>query len=153
MIKELKEIVEEVLYRLDAYSDDALTLVMRTGAAESGYRELRGRGEGNPALGFWQVEPKTIVDIWDNFVLYRPHYRNVLLSLGYDEANPKFCILSNIGLQVAFCRLKYLRDSKRIPGWSNIEAQGRYWKRVYNTELGKGTLQHFLSASRIHGLN
>tara|TARA_R110000824_G_scaffold172468_2_gene350439 strand:- start:1816 stop:2010 length:195 start_codon:yes stop_codon:yes gene_type:complete len=40
MIKEIKEIVEETLYTLDMYSDDALTLIMRTGWAESGYRSL-----------------------------------------------------------------------------------------------------------------
>ena len=46
MIDSIKEIAEEVLYELDAYSDDALALVMRTGMAESGYRALRQMNNG-----------------------------------------------------------------------------------------------------------
>ena len=42
MIQEIKEIAEYALYRIDAYSDDALALVVRTGMAESGYRALKG---------------------------------------------------------------------------------------------------------------
>ena len=37
MINSIKEIVEGTLYKLDMYSDDALSLIMRTGWAESGY--------------------------------------------------------------------------------------------------------------------
>lgn len=144
MYNTLKEIAEEVLYRLNAYSDDALVLVMRTGAAESGYRALRGKGDKNPAVGFWQVEPATAIDVWDNFVLYRPFYRQVLYSLGYDDSNPEFSILSNIALQVAFCRLQYLRDPEQIPDWTDINKQAQYWKRIYNTELGRGTVKHFI---------
>ena len=34
MVKEIKEIVEYALYRIDSYSDDALALVVRTVMAE-----------------------------------------------------------------------------------------------------------------------
>ena len=147
MITEIKEIVEETLYTLDMYSDDALSLIMRTGWAESGYRALKGATKGNPALGFWQVEPFTAKDTLDNYVKFRPHIKEKLLYLGLQENNLEFCLLSNIALQVAFCRLKYRRDSKPIPSWDDIEAQARYWKRVYNSELGKGTVTHFLKSN------
>jgi len=29
-----------------------------------------------------------------------------------------------------------------------MEAQAGYWKRVYNTELGKGTVKHFMEANK-----
>ena len=64
MIKYIEEVVEEVLYRLDAYSEDAMALVMRTGMAESGFKTLKQYG-GGPALGFWQVEPATANDVVD----------------------------------------------------------------------------------------
>ena len=41
MIKYIEEVVEEVLYRLEAYSEDAMALVMRTGMAESGFKTLK----------------------------------------------------------------------------------------------------------------
>jgi len=75
MINEIKEIAEYALYKLDSYSDDALALVVRTGMAESGYRALKGMGMGNPAIGFWQIEPDTLLDMMRNYISYRPHYR------------------------------------------------------------------------------
>ena len=146
MIEDIKEIAEEVLYKLDAYSDDALALVMRTGMAESGYRVLR-QMDGGPAVGFWQVELETAQDTLKNFVDYRKKYKDVLVELGLGN-NLEFSLLSNIALQVAFCRLKYLRDPEPIPCWTDIEGQASYWKRVYNTELGAGTIKHFLEANQ-----
>ena len=107
MINSIKEIVEETLYTLDMYSDDALSLIMRTGWAESGYRSLKGATSGNPALGFWQVEPFTAKDTLDNYVKFRPRIKESLVFLGLNEEKLEFSLLSNIAIQVAFCRLKY----------------------------------------------
>ena len=146
MIASIKEIVEGTLYKLDMYSDDALSLIMRTGWAESGYRALR-QYKG-PAIGFWQVEMDTVKDTLDNYVAYRPHIMEVLEELGLNTEDLEFSVLSSIALQAAFCRLKYRRDSKPIPSWDDMEAQAKYWKRVYNTELGKGTIEHFIDSNQ-----
>ena len=147
MIKHIKEIAEEVLYRMDKYSDDALVLILRTGMAESRYKALKQMGDG-PAIGFFQVEPNTAIDVLRNYVHYRPKYHKVLDSLGFDFENVEFSLLSNIAVQVAFCRLQYLRHPKPIPSWDNVEAQAKYWKKAYNTELGKGTIEHFVEANK-----
>ena len=146
LIDDVKEIAEEVLYKLDAYSDDALTLVMRTGMAESGYRALRQMGDG-PAIGFFQVELDTAQDTLDNYVAYRQKLKDKLVGLGLGN-DLEFSLLSNIALQVAFCRLKYRRDKDPIPSWDNLEAQAKYWKKVYNTELGAGTVDHFMKVNK-----
>ena len=146
MIKNIEEIVEEVLYRLGCYSDDALVLVLRTGQAESGYKTLRQYGDG-PALSFWQVEPATAKDCIDNYLKFRKDRYDALKSLGFIEDQLEYSLLSNIAVGAAFCRIKYLRDSKPLPSWDDIDAQAQYWKRVYNTELGKGTIQHFKKAN------
>ena len=146
MIKNIEEIVEEVLYRLGCYSDDALVLVLRTGQAESGYKTLRQYGDG-PALSFWQVEPATARDCIDNYLKFRKDRYDALKSLGFIEDQLEYSLLSNIAVGAAFCRIKYLRDSKPLPSWDDIDAQAQYWKRVYNTELGKGTIQHFKKAN------
>ena len=148
MIDSIKEIVEGALYRLDMYSDNALSLIMSTGWAESGYRALRQLN--GPAIGFWQVEMATVQDTLDNYVAYRPHINEKLVSLGLDEENLEFSVLSNIALQAAFCRLKYRRDSKPIPQWDDLKGQANYWKRIYNTSLGKGTIEHFIKANELH---
>ena len=71
MIKQIKEIAEYALYKIDSYSDDSLAMVVRTGMAESGYRALKGYGEGNPAIGYWQIEPDTKKEKIDNYLQYK----------------------------------------------------------------------------------
>ena len=150
MIKEIIAIVEHSLYRLDCYSDDALALVVRTGMAESGYRALKGYGEGNPAIGFWQMEPATLYDIMRNYIHYRPQYRVALEGMGmeFDGDDIEMSVISNMAVQSGLCRLHYRRDSKPIPPWDDLEAQGSYWKRVYNTVKGRGTVEHFVKANK-----
>ena len=150
MINEVKEIVEYALYKLDCYSDDALTLVVRTGMAESGYRALKGYGESNPAIGLWQVEPETMYDMMRNYLRYRPKYKDALKDLGmkFKGDDIKISVMSIMAVQAGLCRLHYRRDREPIPSWDDLEAQGRYWKRVYNTIEGRGTVRHFMKANK-----
>ena len=155
MTKEIKEIAEYALYRLNCYSDDALALIVRTGMAESGYRALRGYGGGNPAIGFWQVEPATLFDMMRNYISYRPKYRTILEGMGmqFDGDDVEMSVMSNLTVQAALCRLHYRRDKDPIPSWDDLEAQGKYWKRVYNTIKGRGTVKHFIEANKDVGFN
>ena len=146
-LKDIKDIIDWTLKYLDMYSEDAADLVFKTGMAETGYKAIKQYG-GGPALGFWQVEPATINDTIENYVKYRSKLEKLLISLGYDETHSEIRVMSNIALQVAFCRLKYRRDKNALPKWNDLEGQSNYWKRVYNTELGKGTIQHFVDANK-----
>ncbi len=154
MIKQIKEITEHALYKIDGYSDDALALVVRTGMAESGYRALKGYGDGNPAIGFWQIEPATLDDMIDNYIKYRSKYKIELIDLGMKFDNSKIIsVMSNMAIQAALCRLHYRRDKDPIPSWTDLEAQGAYWKRIYNTPLGRGTVEHFVEANKDVGFD
>ena len=146
MKKQIREIIEWGLKEMDLYSEDAVDLVYKTGNAETGYRHLKQMG-GGPAIGFWQVEPATLIDIIDNYVKYRPELEKRLKSLGFSKIGIETRVMSNIALQAVFCRLKYKRDKYALPKSSDLEAQARYWKRVYNTHLGKGTITHFMEAN------
>ena len=146
MEESIKKIIKWTLEYLDLDSEDARSLIYRTGKAESGYVTLQQYG-GGPAKGFFQMEPSTCQDIWDNYVMYRPQYRDKLYSLGFDDGTLEFCLLSNIGLQAAFCRLHYRRVPSALPAADNLEGQARYWKKYYNSDLGKGTVKHFMEAN------
>ena len=150
MIDEIREIAEYALYKIDCYSDDALALVVTTGMAESGYRALKGYGKNNPAIGFWQIEPATMYDMMRNYIIYRAPYRKALEELGmkFKGDDIEISVMSNMGVQAALCRLHYRRDSKPIPSWDDLESQGKYWKRVYNTIKGRGTVKHFIKANK-----
>ena len=149
MIDTLKKIIKWTLEYLDMYSDDAADLIFKTGMAESGYRALEGYG-ANPAIGFWQVEPATMYDTIDNYINYRPELKTKIYALGYDDKDAEIRLMSNLSLQVAFCRLKYRRDRYQLPKEGSIEAQAKYWKRVYNSEKGRGTVEHFIKANDGH---
>ena len=126
------------------YSTDAADLVFKTGMAESRYRHLRQIS--GPALGFFQCEPSTMDDVWENYVSYRAPIKVRLWELGYKEED-RMSFLCNIAVQAAFCRLQYRRDKHSLPCKSDLEAQAEYWKRVYNTVKGKGTVEHFIEAN------
>jgi hypothetical protein len=142
----IKNIIKYSLERLDMYSEDSADLVYKTGMAESGYRHLRQ--VSGPALGFFQCEPATMDDVWNNYVSYRAPVKVQLWDLGYKE-DDRMSFLSNIAVQAAFCRLQYRRDKHALPSKDDLEAQAKYWKRVYNTALGKGTVKHFMEANSV----
>jgi len=146
MKKSIKKIIKFTLQKLRMDSEEARALIYATGNAESGYRVLEQMG--GPAIGFFQSEPDTIQDIWDNYVFYRPEIKTDLWALGFDEGDIKGSVMSSIALQVAFARLQYRRDKFALPSIEDIQGQAKYWKRVYNTELGRGTIEHFLKANK-----
>ena len=146
MKKQIRQIIAWSLKEMGLYSKDAIDLVYKTGNAETGYRHLKQMG-GGPAIGFWQVEPATLIDIMDNYVKYRPELEKRLKSLGFSRNDIETRVMSNIALQAVFCRLKYKRDRYALPKANDLEAQAKYWKRVYNTHLGKGTIEHFMEAN------
>ena len=146
MKESIERIINYALEYMDLNSEDACSLIYNTGKAESNYKTLQQYG-GGPALGFFQMEPNTAIDIWDNYVMYRPRYRDKLYSLGFDEGTLELCLLSNIALQAALCRLHYRRVPSALPKADNLKAQAKYWKKFYNTEAGKGTIKHFMEAN------
>tara|TARA_R100001463_G_scaffold103514_2_gene157865 strand:+ start:1816 stop:2277 length:462 start_codon:yes stop_codon:yes gene_type:complete len=149
MIKSIGEIIDEVLHQLEdagiPRTLDAYNLVFETGMAESGYRALEGYGEGNPAVGFFQCEPDTIRDVWDNFIIYRKPLIEAVYKLGFIEEKKEFSVFSNIAVSVAFCRIHYRRMPGAIP--KTMAGRAKYWKKFYNSELGRGTEEHYLKAN------
>ena len=131
--------INYTLQDLNMHSEDAESLVYRTGMAESGYRHLE-QVKG-PAVGFFQVEPDTINDTIDNYLKFRPKKLNHLIKRGLDLKSPVTSVLCSIYLQVAFCRYKYWRSPKPIP--NGLVKQAKYWKEIYNGP-GKGTIEHFV---------
>ncbi len=147
MYRPIRDVINWTLVEIDMYSPESAQLIFRTGMAESGYRALMGATKGNPALGFWQVEPATINDCWDNFVSFRQSLMQKMLHLGFHPDDRESSFLSSLALQVAFCRIKYWRCPKKLPKLDDLEGQAKYWKKIYNSELGKGTIEHFMEAN------
>ena len=144
MKESIKKIIDWTLKEIKMYSPEAAEMVYRTGLAETGYRHLE-QIKG-PAIGFFQIEPATLTDTWDNYIGYRQSLKTLLWALGFDGKDDVQRVMGSIILQVVFCRLKYRRSPKALPECGDLEGQAKYWKSIYNSELGKGTVEHFMEA-------
>lgn len=91
-----------------------------------------------PALGIYQMEPATawwLVKKYSDFVYT---YFNEVYTL--EEA-----LIGDLYFQTVLCRFKYYSISEPLPSDPNdLVALARYWKKYYNTHLGKGTEEEFI---------
>ena len=147
MIESIKDIIDDVLDRLETVripkTEEAAHLVFETGMAESGYRHLEQIG-GGPGISFWQMEIGTVQSQWENYILFRKPHIELMYSMGLVEKDLTFCVLTNIALAVAFCRIYYWRKPGAIPG--TLPGRAAYWKKHYNGP-GKGTVDHYVAAN------
>ncbi|MFD2178530.1 hypothetical protein [Veronia pacifica] len=142
-------VIRPVLRHLGLYTPAAGQLVLGTIYQESGAHYLRQLGKG-PALGIIQMEPATYQDIWHHFLAYRPALADKLralvsqASLKNREIPDDSQLVSNLAFAVAMCRVHYLRVPEPLPADDCLTAQAAYWKKYYNTALGKGEARDFI---------
>ena len=149
-------VIKPTLEHLDLSSPAAVNLLLATAIAEStsgGMQYLKQRG--GPALGIYQIEPATHRDVWDNFLNYRPNLADAVCALVSSKAvdepySGAWEVVWNLAYATAIARIVYLRDPQPLPPADNLRALGTYWKRVYNTPKGKGTVAHFLDQVEPH---
>ena len=145
----IKKIISDTLLKIGMHSHEAVDLIYHVGMAESAYRHITSPANGNPALSFWQVEPDTAKDTLDHFVQFRPLLIEKLKAVGFrweqraDGLELEFQMKTNMAFAIALCRIKFWRDPAPLPKVGDIEAQAEYWKRIYNSEKGRGTVEHF----------
>lgn len=152
MLKDtFKSIVKDTIKRMELvnpkfYSPEAVDLVYETAVVESGNFKYLKQIKG-PAIGFTQLEPETVWDCWENYIVFRNVLKHFFEEeLKFDHNDLAFCVLTNLALQVAFARIWYYRRPGKIP--TTLEGRARYWKIHYNTIKGKGTVEHYLELNK-----
>ena len=132
-------------------------LSLCTAAIESNCGEYINQING-PALGIWQMEPSTHIDMYRN--------SDALKTVGVNDS-ALFSKLQGLKLSArmpgksamvlspmyacAMARLKYSMDPHPLPkytGDSNVDLRSfyDYYKRVYNTPLGASTYDKWCTA-------
>lgn len=136
----LKAMAESTGIKL--YSRAAENLVLGTIATETGGRYLR-QIKG-PARGICQMEyptykwvMRTLEDKY--FVLH-----TTVLSFCSGHWSPWQQLDGNLFLSVALCRARYFLDPDPLPRADDLSALGAYYKRVWNTKAGKGSVEKFV---------
>jgi len=132
-------ILRPVLEYFDWYSEESEKLLLGTAATESQFGYYIHQVKG-PALGLFQMEPKTHEDIWKNYLSYRPKLVSDILECcdfqgGVDAEE----MMSNLKYATIMARLHYLRVREKIPVSGDILQLGMYYKKYYNTKNGKGS--------------
>jgi len=120
-------------------------LLIGTALQESDLIHTRQIG-GGPALGYFQMEPATHDDIWDNYLRYRKETAaKVLAVTGLTSGTPKAALLEvNHVYAALMARVHYRRRTKgKLPAAGDIKAMAALWKQVYNTPKGKGKAEEF----------
>lgn len=142
-------LVIPTLKKIGLHSEAAANLIVGTAAQESRGKYLVQLGNG-PALGFFQMEPATYQDIWDNYLSYKSELEAKVLHLASIESSSNSMppdeqqLVTNLAFACAMCRVHYLRKPQSLPDANDVAALGGYWKKHYNTHLGKGTVEEFV---------
>ena len=144
----IKYVIRPTLEHLGMYSEAAENLLIGTAMHESELEALHQKH--GPAIGLWQMEPTTHYDLWEIYIDGRHNIKSLVRQL----AGAKYIGMrldpdemhGNLNYACAMARITYYRHSEPLPDKDDIEGLGRYYKKYFNSELGKATPQDFVNA-------
>lgn len=142
-------VIRPSLAAIGLWSREAEALVLGTGIVESQLKYVKQLGSG-PALGIFQMEPFTHNDLWRNYLWGTALGMDVgNLTRSFGSYHPRAQELTgNLNYAAAMCRVHYRRIREPLPSMNAMD-MARYWKRYYNTHLGKGTVEKAIPAFAI----
>lgn len=146
-------VVKPTLLKMGMHSQAAEDLLLGTALTESNLEWLTQHGDG-PALGVYQIEPATFKDIWNRYLIARPDLNSKVEQFAGAAPDHLTQLQTNLAFATAIARIKYWMDPAPLPSphdmnhASYVYALGEVWKKCYNSELGAGTVDHFVSKYR-----
>lgn len=146
----LKHLIETSLNKIGVDSLSAVNLMLGTCAVESNFGEYLKQING-PALGIYQIEPNTEKDIWENYLKYHNNFKNIIINDFKIKTYGTYEV-QNFGYQTIIAFLCYYRKNKNFPEHDDIEGLANFWKKYYNTYMGKGKIQDFINKYKIYVL-
>lgn len=141
-------VIRPSLNAIGLLSENAVQLLLGTAAQESalGTYIVQKKMGFNGGLGIYQMEANTFHYIWDSVIQPSAAYRAKLrLLLGYDAKPPTSRMASDLALQTVMTRLFYWKIKEALPSLHDLNGMARYWKKYYNTQLGRGTEDQFIA--------
>lgn len=139
-------LIEPTLKELDRivpYSQKAADFIFAIGKVESNYSHIKQ--PGGPALGFWQIEPKTHDDLWVNYLNTRTDLAFYIRGAATQRASVDTMhneLLFNLRYQVLVARAIIRRVPEKLP--YTKQEMAAQWKKYYCTSKCKGSEQDFI---------
>lgn len=146
----LHNLIVETLQAIGLYSPEACDLLMGTAAQESAFGRYRRQLGNGPALGIFQMEPFTHDDCWNTFLNYKPQLGQLIIQVSGVGAPCAAYLETNDVYAICMARIKYYRDPQPVP--LSVPEQAQYWKRVYNSYMGAGTVEEYMHNYQLYVL-
>lgn len=141
--KQLREAIIKVLTKFNMkVTNNIVNMLVGTACVESDCGKFIKQVKG-PACGIFQIEPNTAKDIINNYINYRKNLKDIHNKLYNIYLTLEENLCYNLAYSIFMCRVFYLRIKEPIP--ESVEDQAKYWKKYYNTYLGKGTEQLYIN--------
>ena len=137
-------ILQPTLKALQLNPSDYEELMVGTFAQESlGCTYIRQIDNG-VGLGPFSMQPQTHDDIWNVVLPNNPMLTyNLMLHcmLGINKPKPEL-MMYHLTYATAMAAICYFRFHEEKP--KKLDGMAAYWKKYYNTQLGKGTEEEFV---------
>lgn len=136
------QIVRPTITRMGLWSEPAEQLLLMVAAHESaGWTFCRQHPSG-PALGFYQLEPATLADLF-HWLKLKPKWRD-LMSREFKAVEPQPDRLVFDPVYATACaRMQFYRRPEPLPHHDDLDGLAAYCKRFWNTEAGKATPEKY----------
>jgi hypothetical protein len=148
-VEQLRDyIIKPTLLMLGYNSDSAINLLLGTCAQETAMGEyIVQKGLGlDGGIGIYQMEMPTYHYIYDKYITQNLTMQHRFrIFLGYDGRPHAARMASDLFLATAMARLYYYSIPERLPGHDDIRGLAKYWKKHWNTSLGKGRIEQFIA--------
>ena len=141
LVHHLREcVIRPALQAHNIYSEAAVELLVGTAAHESlGGHYLKQVG-GGPANGIYQMEKATMVDLWENWLRFKPDYRDRLMVTWPDHERLQW----DLRYATLWARLQYLRVEEPLPALGDIKGLAEYWYKYWCRGC-KGTVGQWIA--------
>lgn len=140
-------IIKPVLTALGMNSLSAVNLLLGTAAQESqmGHYIVQQKIGFKGGIGIYQMQKPAFEMVWDRLIYSNPAMlARMRLLLNYNGKPPAERMASDIALATAMTRLYYYAINTALPEADDIVELAMYWKKFYNSPIGKGTEQQFV---------
>ena len=142
-----KSEVENALKKVEGfYSPEMADLLFRTACHESLCGQHLVQVGGGPARGVYQMEGATHDDVWDTYINVFPALKKRIEAAGF-RRDVRRLLETEYATIIGACKYRRFVNKKR-PLPAGLYEQAAFWKKFWNTNLGKGTIEKFINDVR-----
>lgn len=141
--EQLRNFIKRTLTKVSPVmaTNNAVELLMLTAAQESHLGEYIRQLNNGPAMGIFQMEPRTHDDICFRYLNRKGELKASILRVSNCREFDSAVLEYNLAYSTALARAFYRRFPEALPSATDVEGLARYWKKYWNTELGAGTVE------------